>query len=283
MGAAGRHPALIVKILHLFYIFIRIAVICIKTPYEVAVLVVDVSALIGGVEGKVARLPEVEGNACIGKVQPVGPLKLELGSADDRAVIGKGHGNGAGLAFGGSEHAGVGVYRAKLAAALNGPAQSALGKRSRAARRVNAGSGELHLAAGGVDIGIGGQNGMVKLAGLSRIGNDHDGAGNGALIAVRGPVPQGETGSAVVVSLALALSCKGRGAAAVKVHGVNAAKVLHHKGKIIKIHAGRVRRLTAVDFIEHHGAVGFYADCRTGVGSLGSIGRIDDLAVSYEN
>ena len=124
---------------------------------------------------------------------------------------------------------------------------------------------------------------MVELAGLSRIGNDHDGARNGALIAVRGAVPQGKTGSAVVVFLALALSCESRGAAAVKVHGVNTAEILHHKGKIIKIHTGRVRRLTAVDFIEHHGAVGFYADCRAGIGSLGSIGRIDNLAVSHEN
>ena len=221
------------------------------------------SALPGRLEGQVARLAKINGDAVVGEAQLVRPLYLNSGLANGLA---------AGLQTDFDLAAGTGsrVKAIRIDAAIAGenrPGRTC-GNFRLAAGGVNAGRLKLHRAAGGIDFVIGRHHRMVKLTCGLRRGEHHDGVGHLTLVAVGRTAAQGQTGGAAF-RLALALGGKGRGAAAIQIDGLHATQIFHGSSNLRHGHADRIGRLTAVDHQHHHRAVVLDAD--GGAGRTGGV------------
>ena len=130
----------------------------------------------------------------------------------------------------------------------------ALGQVRGAARRVNAGGGELHGAVGGVQLVVGLHGSVVEHTVLIGGGDQQQCAGNRALHAVRGAVAHFQGAGA------LALGGDGGGAAAVQIDGVHDALLLEVAGLVIDGHAHGIGVLAAVGHEGHDSAVLLDAD-----------------------
>ena len=227
----------------------------------------DLPALPGGAEGQVAGLAEVQGDAGVGEGEGVGPLELRSGLAHHAAVVGQGDLHGAGHPLRAGEQAGGGVDGTQVGAAGHRPGDL-VRQGGGTAAGVHALGGEPDGAAGGVHLVGGAEGGMVKDAGLLRLGHHQQAAGYRPLIAVGGAAADGEAGGAVVIGLALTLGGEHGGAAAIQVQCVHAVLTEHDVRQLTVGHSHRVGGLAAVDHIDDHGTVSLDAHHGAGVGGV---------------
>ena len=245
-------------------------------PDKVALLDVQGGALVGGGHAQVADLAVGEVDGVVHKGDLVGRLDLDDRAAHDLVALLELHIDRAGL-FAGGEQAGRRVDGAHVGAVGGKGPGKALGQRNAHAGAVNAQRREGDLGAGGVELAVGGERRMVKLAaGLGR-GDHQQGRGHGALIAVGGGIFDGEHAGA------LALGHQRGRAAAVEVQRLDAAKIQHGLGQLAHRHTHRNRSLAAVGHKQDHGAVGLGADAGTGDAVGVIVGGDAKLAVPHQD
>ena len=226
------------------------------------------SALPGRLEGQVARLAKINGDAVVGEVQLIRPLHLNFGLANDLAA-------GLQTDFDLAAATGSRVKAVCIDAAIAGENRpgSTCGDIRLAASGVNAGRLKLHRAARGIDLVIGRQHRVMEFTRGRCFGEHHDGVGHLTLVAVGRTAAQGQTGGSAVLRLALALGGEGGGAAAVQIDCLLAAQRFHCRADLRHGHAHGIGGLTAIHHEHHHRAVSLDAD-----GGAGSTGRIVKIA-----
>ena len=233
--------------------------IFVNTPLKVPILIFDLTALPCGLEGQVAGLTEVDGNAAVGKVQFVRPPDLNGGLSHSLAVDLQADND-----FAAVVGRRINTVRVNAAAAGEHRPRSVRGNIRTAAGRIHASCAKLHRAAGGVNLRIGCQHCVIELARGLRLRKHHNGVGHLALIAVGGAAAQRQAGGGLVLRLTLALGGKGRGAAAIQVDRLHTAQGLHGGSYLRHSHTHRIGCLAAIHHQHYHGTVRLDTDSRAG-------------------
>ena len=244
-------------------------------PGKVAVVIVDIPQAAFDGEAQVAGLVIVQGQTLAGEIHLVGLGDGDGGGAHILTLIGQADPHIAHIALGGGEHAGGGVDPPG-GGGVQHPGQSAFRQVGRAACGVSAQGREGHLAAGGIELILGADGGMVEVAVKAGGGHHQQGVGHGALQAVAGAVAHQQLVGALIAG------GHGGGAAAVQIDGGDAAGVLQEAGHLIHAHADGHGLLAAVGLEEHHGAVGTDAHAVAGH-AVALVQAGDDLAVFHQH
>ena len=221
-------------------------------PLEVAVLILDAAVVALDRETQVGGLLKVQGDGRTGEGEIRDIRQGDGGAAHHLVPLPELGGHIADIASGRNEEAGFSDGTGE--GVLQLPGEALGGKVRRTAGSIHAGGRELHLAAGGVELVVGAQGGVVELAVLVRSGDQQQRAGDRALHAVRGAAADVEGRGT------LPLGGQHGRAAAVQIDGGDHALGPQELGLIVEGHAHGIGVLTAVRHKRDNGAVRLQAD-----------------------
>ncbi len=236
-----------------------------QCPQQVAHLVGHVAALALDLHAEVRAVVKAQADLLSVKVDIIGLGQLDAGAAHHGAVLNSLH-----------RHDALGIRRSPEQASgrVDGtqsgavPAESEgdiLRKRHIVSAAVHAGSSELDLGAGRVDLVAGQHCRMVKLSAGLGSGDQQQARQGGTFRAVGGYILDGSHAAA------LALGDEGGRTTAIAVEHIGAAQADHHGGQLVHAHTGRDRLLTAIIDHHHQCAVGLQAHHRAGRAAAGGM------------